>query len=512
MELRDYWRILRAHWVSVLLITVLGGLVAFGWTMLQPRVYSANASGIVSTGVSSDLGAALAGDNYAKSRVKAYLDIAKSRAVASNAIEELGLESAPESLVTRITVENPLDTAVIKVTAEGSTPEAARDLAEAWVHGIGTQVAALENSDQSDDSAESIVSFKSLDAAVLPAEPASPNVRLAVALGLLIGFAVGVAYALLRNVFDRRLRSSEQIERVTGLPVVGVIPFDKNFTNDHRLATSQGGNDARTSDSYDFAVAEAVRELRTNLQFMNPDHRPRVIAVTSSLPGEGKSTVISNLAIAIAASGERVVVVDGDLRRPMIAKTFGVLPGVGLTDVLIGRAELQDVVQPWGDSNRLFVLGAGAIPPNPSELLGSNAMLSLLEELSRHAIVLIDAPPLIPVTDAAVLAARTDGALVVAYARRTTTDALEKSLQNLERVNARPLGIILNGVPRKGVDANNYGYQYRQYYGSGEREQATHVPAESSASEADSAATDLGAALGATAESESASRSRRATS
>lgn len=480
MELRDYWRILRAHWAALLIFTVLGGAIAFGWTLLQPRVYSANASGIVSTGVSSDLGAALAGDNYAKSRVKAYLDVAKSRAVASIAAEQLSLDVSPGTLVSRVKVANPLDTAVIKVTADASTPDAARDLAETWVTAIGTQVDQIENAGGTVESGSSIVSFTTLDSAVVPTEPSSPNTRLAVMLGLLIGFALGVGYSLLRNVFDRRLRSSEQIERETGVPVIGMIPFDKNFSDERRIAVSQGGNDVTNRDESDYAVAEAVRELRTNLQFMNVDQRPRIIAVTSSVPGEGKSTVIANLAVAIAASGERVVVVDGDLRRPMVAKAFGVLPGIGLTDVLIGRAELQDVLQPWGDTGKLYVLGAGAIPPNPSELLGSNAMHAVLTELANHAIVLVDAPPLIPVTDAALLAARTDGALVVAYARRTTSDALAKSLQNLERVNARPLGIILNGVPRKGADADNYGYQYRGYYGSAQPEQPSQLPNDSS--------------------------------
>jgi capsular exopolysaccharide synthesis family protein len=478
VELTDYWKVLRAHWISVLLITLLGGAVAFGWTLLQPRVYSANASGIIAAGVSSDLGAALAGDNYAKSRVKSYLDVAKSRTVATHVAEDLGVDTSPETLVARISVENPLDTAVIKVTAEAGTPEAARNLAEAWVRGISAQVTELENANVPEGSDESsIISFNSLDSAVLPTSPSSPNTRLAVALGLLGGLAAGIGYALLRNVFDRRIRSVDRLEEQFDIPVVGTIPFDKNFTDEDRLASSQGGNDARTHDAYDFAVAEAVRELRTNLQFMSPDNPPRRIVVTSSLPGEGKSTVTANLAVTIAASGQRVVVIDGDLRRPTLAKAFGLVPGVGLTDVLIGRAELNHVLQPWGDTGHLYVLGAGAIPPNPSELLGSNAMQTLLEELAKYAVVLIDAPPLIPVTDAAILSARTDGALVVAYARRTTYEALGKSLQNIERVNGRALGIILNGVPRKGADASSYGYHYKSYYGAS-RQQGTHVPNE----------------------------------
>lgn len=464
MELTDNWRVVRAHWIAIVLITLAGGFTAYGWTQIQPKVYSADASGLLSTGVTSDLSTALAGDTYAKSRVKAYMDVAKSRTVAEYAISELGLDTSPDVLITKVSVLNPLDTPVIKVTANAASPEQARDLAEAWIDGIGKQVTELENADAPPESNDrSIVTFKSLDSAVLPTEQSSPNTRLVVALGLLIGLAIGVAYAFLRNVFDRRIRSSERLERETGLPVIGMIPYNKHFTESERIVISQGANDVHHSSS-EHDVAEAMRELRTNLKFMDVDNPPRTIVVTSSLPGEGKSTVAANLAIAIAASGENVVVVDGDLRRPSVARIFGVLPGVGLTDVLIGRAELQDVLQPWGENGRLSVLGAGSVPPNPSELLGSNAMHTVVEELSRQAIVLIDAPPLIPVTDAAILTARTDGALILAYARRTTYDAMTHALQNLERVKGRALGVILNGLPRGSGASDGYGYRYRGYY------------------------------------------------
>lgn len=476
VKLTDYWRILRTHWVAIVVITLVGGLAAYGWTQIQPKVYSANASGLLSTGVSSDLSSALAGENYAKSRIKAYMDVAKSRRVAEYAISTLDLDITPDVLITKVSVLNPLDTPVLKVTATADSPEQARDLAEAWVEGISEQVTALENADAPQGTNDrSIVAFTSLDSAVLPTEQSSPNTRLVVALGLLLGFALGVVYAILRNMFDRRIRSSEQLERETGLPVIGRIPFNKQFTESERLITSQGGNDAINRVASEHDVAEAMRELRTNLKFMDVDDPPRTIVVTSSLPGEGKSTIVANLAVTIAASGEQVVVVDGDLRRPSVARIFGVLPGVGLTDVLIGRAELQDVLQPWGGSGRLLVLGAGSVPPNPSELLGSNAMHAVVQELAKHAIVLIDAPPLIPVTDAAILTARTDGSLIIAYVRRTTYDAVNHSLQNLERVRGRALGVILNGVPRGGGNNSRYGYQYRGYHGN---DVETDTPAE----------------------------------
>ncbi|GAA2097083.1 polysaccharide biosynthesis tyrosine autokinase [Brevibacterium salitolerans] len=471
MELTDYWKIVRAHWLAMVAITCAGAVLGLGWALIQPKEYTADASGIVSAGVSSDLGTAMAGENYAKSRVVSYLDLAESRAVAESVVQELGLTESPESLIGQVTVTNPADTATIRVSARADTPENARDLAEAWVGAIGDQVTEVENANATEGE-QSIVTFQSLDSAKLPTSPSSPNTKLAVGIGALAGLVAAIGYALLRNIFDRRIRSTAEVESQTDHAVIGTIPLHQGFTAENRIITSSGGNDrdARSSDEY--AVAEAIRELRTNLQFMNIDNPPRSIVVTSSLPGEGKSTVTANLAATIAASGRRVVVIDGDLRRPMVAKTFGLLPGIGLTDVLIGEAQLSDVMQPWGDTGNLFVLGAGKVPPNPSELLGSNVLHELITELTAHAVVLIDAPPLLPVTDAAILTARTDGAIIIARARKTTYDALKAALRSLDRVHGRALGIILNGVPMKGAKADGYGYQYRAYYGKAQEQPA----------------------------------------
>ncbi len=480
MELTDYWKVLRAHWISVIAITVLGGIVAYGWTLTQTKVFSADASGIISVGVNKDLGTAMAGESYSKSRAKSYLDVAKSRSVAETVIQDLKLQgTSPEQLISRISAQNPQDTATLKFSAQASSPERARDLAEAWVRAVGEQVAELEKGSNSSET--SIVSFRSLDAAQLPTTPTSPNTRLALMIGVVAGLLLAIGYAMLRNIFDRRVRSAVQLEAETGVAVIGTIPFHNNFDGVNRLVLSRGGNDLENKNHQDYAVAEAIRELRTNLQFMDVDEPPRIIVVTSALPGEGKTTVVANLAQTIAASGQRVVVVDGDLRRPTVAKTFGLLTNVGLTDVLIGRATLNDVLQPWGESGDLFVLGAGSVPPNPSELLGSNVMRTLLEDIAKHAIVLVDAPPLLPVTDAAILTARTDGALVVSRAGKTTYDQLKRALQNLERVKGRPLGLIINGVSRKSSKGEDYGYQYYTYYNrkdtGEEAAKANHVPA-----------------------------------
>jgi capsular exopolysaccharide synthesis family protein len=196
---------------------------------------------------------------------------------------------------------------------------------------------------------------------------------------------------------------------------------------------------------------------------VNLDSGPRVFVVTSSVPGEGKSTTTANLAIALAETGARVAVVDGDLRRPAVAEYMGLEGAVGLTDVLIGRAELADVLQKWGRHD-LYVLPAGRIPPNPSELLGSSAMAGLLAELGKtFNFVLIDAPPLLPVTDAAVLSKFTSGAIIIVAAGRTKRTELAVALRSFEHIESKVLGAVLTMLPTKGPDSYGYGNYYGGY-------------------------------------------------
>src|SRR5690606_26076113 len=184
--------------------------------------------------------------------------------------------------------------------------------------------------------------------------------------------------------------------------------------------------------------------------------------------------IASNLAITLASGGQNVALIDGDLRRPMIDTIFGLPKGAGLSDVLAGRAAVGDVAHRIGKQGRLLVLAAGKIPPNPSEVLGSDRRKGLLAAVAREAIVIVDAPPLVPVTDAAVLANGADGAVVVATVGKTTYEVLGKALSNLARAGARPLGIVLNRVPRRGAGAAYYGYQYHgDYYRADTDEEPT---------------------------------------
>jgi capsular exopolysaccharide synthesis family protein len=473
MELRDYLRGLRRHWIAILLMTLVGAGAGYGWTLLQTPVYVAGSSGYVSSTGVEDLGESTLGDSLARSKVPTYLEIAEWRTVADYAIEELDLNTTPEALVQRIEVSNPNDTTFIKVSAQGPSPAEARALAEAWIEGMSAAVDDIEGNGTPGSAPVTILPG---DEASLPSSPSFPDVQMAVLVGAILGLGFGIAFAMIRTVSDRRIRAAEDVEQHTGVSVVGTIPIVPGLTDETRLVDP--ATSGSTGKNGTFAVAEALRALRTNLQFMDVDHPPKTIVVTSPLPGDGKSTVACNLALTLAAAGSTVVLVDGDLRRSMVAKTMGLPGGAGLSDVLAGRASLAEVLQRTPKSNNLLVLAAGSVPPNPSEVLGSERMHTLLADLTKHATVIIDAPPLLPVTDGAVLTHQADGALVVITLRKTTFDLLDKALDTLRKARGRPLGIVLNRAPLRGADAAAYSYEYRRDYTSSASAAANAGPVE----------------------------------
>lgn len=450
LTLADYLSIARTYWLGILLFIAVAMAGAYGWYLLQPRVYEAESNGIVLTGGSENLNLSLAGDNLSKSKAKSYKSLGDSTVVAERVVKTLGLDVSAQAVAGTVKVVVPDDSPEIQVAATASDPVRAKEVADAWVTALAAQVYELEKS-TSAPGQEPATKVVPLAKAVVPASPVSPNLKLALGVGGVGGLLLGLVYAFVRNHLDRRIRATAEIERRFRVPVVGTLPRDKRLLGSTRILDATGAGAGH-------AMGEALRELRTNLHFIDVDNPPRILLVTSSLPSEGKSTVIGNLAATIAAAGEEVIVVDADLRRPTVHKVFNVAGEVGVTDVLTGRASIDDVLQDWGPMPHLKVLGAGRIPPNPSELLGSRAMQHLLAELSSRAVVLIDTPPLLPVTDAAVLSRAADGTLVVARSRKTTTDHLQRALGNLGRVRGRVLGVILNCVPTKGPDTYSYGY------------------------------------------------------
>jgi capsular exopolysaccharide synthesis family protein len=461
MEFKDYVRIMRAHWVGVLVLVAFGLLAATGYNLHAAKVYEASASGILGVPASgspdSSAGTSTLNDQYAKSRATSYVAVAKGLDVATAVQHELKVTTSPSALAADITVTNPDNTVLMTVTARASTGEAAVNLANAWVDKLADKIATTEGTDLSTSKGLRMTVSPSADA---PTTPVLPRTKVNLMLGLVVGLLLGFVYALIRKQFDRRLRSTEEVEKQFGIPVIGLVPQSSTVrqTDSNALALAVTGTGSSSSAS----TAEAFRKLRTNLAYMDVDHPPRIIVVTSPKQSDGKSTVAANLAAAIAIGGQPVTLIDGDLRRPTVANSLAMVDGAGLTDVLVGRVTAAEVMQDHPDVPGLRVLASGAIPPNPSELLGSQAMRSLITELAKDAMVIIDAPPLLPVTDAAVLTRSADGAIVVITHGGTLDTELTVSLNHISTVHGRTLGIVFNRM-RRGASGGYYGDDYYRY-------------------------------------------------
>lgn len=446
VELHDYLVIVRKRWLPILLVTAFVLAAAAAASLLATPTYQARSQVFVSVSTGGSTADLLQGSSYSQKQVKSYVDLVTSPLVLAPVISDLGLPTTPDQLARSVTADSPLDTVLINVTVTDVSPQVASDAANAIADSLGTQVTELE---KPSSGLPSPVQISTVRKATVPTTPATPNTKRNLALGLVLGLALGFGLAVLREVLDTKVRTDADVRKVTDVSVIGSIAYDEDAPK-HPLIVQTDPHSPRS---------ESFRRLRTNLQFLDIADRPSTFVMTSSIPGEGKTTTTINLAIALADAGARVVLVDADLRRPSVAKYMGLEGGVGLTTVLIGRASVQDVVQPWG-KGQLHVLPAGQIPPNPSELLGSQSMVHLLDQLAQaYDIVLIDTPPLLPVTDAAILGRLTGGALIVAGSEMLHRQQLTDAIGSLESVGARVLGVVLNRLPRTASDAYTY-YDY----------------------------------------------------
>jgi capsular exopolysaccharide synthesis family protein len=454
LDVRDYIRILRKSWILIVAVTLVGIAGAAVTSILMTPKYIASTQLFVSVQSSESVtpGELVQGSSAAQQKVRSYVDVVRSSRVLDPVIAELDLPDTAEELAERVTASSPLNTVLIDVAVEDTSPQLAADT----VNAIGASFSDLvvTQLEAPAGGGPSLVKIETIESAIPPVDPASPNIPLNLALGLLIGLIIGCGVALLRYTLDNRIHGSHDVEHVTKSPILGGISFDPGAKKRPLIVHGDPRNPR----------AESFRSLRTNLQFVNLDSGSRCFVVTSSLPGEGKTTTACNLAIALAETGAKVAIVDGDLRLPRIADTMALEGAAGLTDVLIGRADIEDVLQPWG-RGELYVLPAGRVPPNPSELLGSKTMSAVLETLNAtFDYVIIDAPPLLPVTDAAILSKLTGGAIVITAVGRTRKNELEAAMRSLEHIGSRVLGVVMTMLPTKGPDAYGYG-NYGAYYG-----------------------------------------------
>jgi tyrosine-protein kinase Etk/Wzc len=333
-------------------------------------------------------------------------------------------------------------------------------------------------------------SVRLIDPAVPPIKPIKPRLPLNIALALVLGAMVGVGVAFIREYMDTTIHTRDEVQEITGVTVLGLIPRIREAApgviNGRRRAlaastngTGSGGFEMRLVTGRDprNPVSEAYRSLRTNITFAQPDRPPKALVFTSPTPGDGKSTSAANLAVTLTQQGLKVLLVDADLRRGVLNGVFGVDREPGLSNVLLFGTDVTQAIRQvdLGESGILHVLPTGTFPPNPAELLGSERMRGLLQRLEEiYDAVILDAPPLNLVTDAAVLGTNADGVLLVARANKTEKGALHFAIEQLRNVRAPILGAVLNDVDferdsRYGGRYGSYGAYYQYYYGNDKR-------------------------------------------
>lgn len=450
MNLQDFLKLLRTRWITIcvaVLVVVIGAGIV---TLVTTPLYQASTRLFVSTAGGSSLAETYQGNRVSQERVVSYSQLLTGRTLAQRTIDKLGLDVPPEELQAHVKASAKPDTVLITVQVLDESPVQARDIANALSDEFVTLVRELETPEDGWRPDSRVVVE---ERATVPESPVVPKTMRNIAVGLALGVLLGIGLAILRDMLDNTVKSRETVEEITRHGLVGSIPLDKERRKQAAISFE--------SDSS--AIAEAFRKLRTNLQFLAVDNPPRVIVVTSSIPSEGKSTTAINLALVLAEADHNVVLVDGDLRRPALHKYLELVGPVGFSTVLSGVSTMSEALQKTRFPN-LTVLTSGTIPPNPSELLASQAARTLLSELrGRFDYVIVDSTPLLAVTDASILAAGADGVLVIARFGQTKREQLAHAVGNLEDVGARILGAVLAIVPTRG---SSYSYNYT-YYGEG---------------------------------------------
>jgi capsular exopolysaccharide synthesis family protein len=446
VDFKDLLRMARRRWLTIVAL-FLACVAAMGaLTFSQTPQYQSTSRIFISTDTTNSAEAFYA-SGFTTQRVKSYAELATSRELMQKVISRLNLNMTPADLASKITATVDSETVIILLSVLDPDPAVAQQIARAESEELSEYLTVLETPLSK---ATSPIKATVVDPASYNASPVSPRPMINLVIGGMIGLLLGLAAAVTRDILDNTVSSAEDVANVIEAPVLASIAYDSDVPK-RPLLTEASSRAPRV---------EAFRLLRTNLQFLNLDTRPTSLVITSAIPGEGKTSTATNLAIALAQTGQRVVLVDGDLRRPKVASVLGLERSVGITTVLVGRSELHESVQKHSASG-IYFLASGPIPPNPTEVLQSQAAQALFDRLNEmFDMVIIDAPPLLPVSDAAIMARDVDGAILVVRHGKTTKDQLRQARQRLAQVDANLFGVAVNMTPRRDRGAYGYGYDY----------------------------------------------------
>lgn len=426
--------LLRRRWMVVVSVALLGAIAGSAYALTATPEYTAESELFVAA-VGADNTSDLAqGSNYSQQQAKNYSVVATREAVLNPVIKALHLSMSSNALSRQISASVPLNTSLISITVTDTSAARSAAIANAVATSLNNVVIGLVPK-RSDGT--SPVRLETIQHASAPKFPATPNTKLSIVFGLLVGLIAGVALVVVRELVGAKVRTPEQVSQLIGAGILGTITFDRGAPTGPVLALNENMS----------IRAEEYRQLRTNLHFIHAAKQHKVFVITSSVPGEGKSSTSVNLAASMAASGSRVALVEADLRNPSLGRYLDLEDSIGMTTVLANDVSLEKALQPWGP-NGMHVLLAGQIPPNPSELLGSDQAQRLVLALQEtFDVVIIDSPPLVPVTDAAIVARMFGGALLVIGCGRVQVHELRKTIEALKASGTPLLGVIMNLAP-----------------------------------------------------------------
>jgi capsular exopolysaccharide synthesis family protein len=440
--------VLKRGWIVILATTLVGGALALLYSIMQDPTYRSTASLYVTSGGEANAQTAYQGSLASQQRVTSYTRLVDSDAVVLSALEASGIRVSPGDAKAALSASTTPETVLLNITAEDHNAETAAALVNAVARSMTDYVTELETPS---GGGAPLAKLTVVSPAAVASTPIAPRTERNTAIGLAVGLLLSIGIVFVRDRYNNKIRDEDEFGTVTDAPVLAAVPSDDLLKRQGLIDFGSGAT----------LAAEAYRKLRTNLSFTSVDNPFRRIIVTSALAAEGKTTTAMNLAAALAETGKRVVLVDADLRRPQVNRRAGRMGDVGFTNYLKGDGSLADLLQP-SEVDGLQILASGPQPPNPAELLGSKRAGQAIENLSAmFDFVIIDSPPLLPVTDASVLAQWADGVLLVARANQSRLPDIAASVEQVQAVQAKLIGVVLTDVPTRG-GAYKYGY----YYGS----------------------------------------------
>lgn len=427
----------KRKWITiVMVILAVGAGLAYGYWRWTPT-YRADTVLMVSSARTPDEAGLVDFGTVSMNQMLAvtYGEIVKSRSVLERVIDDLNLNTSYEGLSARTSSTTIPSTELIRISVDSKSSQEAIAIADRIAEVFEEEIGSIQ----------SLSSVRIIDRAAVRRDPVNMGrIRIVAILGV-AGFVFGIVLTLIADYRDKTIKTPEDLERYIGVNSIGDIP---DFGRDKGLVLKENPRSP---------IAESYRSIRTNIQFANIDGDVRTILFTSSNKSEGKTSTISNIALTMADAGHRVILIDCDFRNSSIHKAFNITNKYGVTDILLKEEEYGKHIHRVGANKNLDVLTAGQSPSNPSELLYSKSMKKFIDRLGEdYEYILVDTPPVTPVTDATVMSTYIDGVILVCSAGRTEIDSLRKTVEALRKVESNIIGVILNKTPSKGKKSYYY--------------------------------------------------------